>query len=265
MITTSIIIPTYKPQQYLDFCLASLDKQTMSKDNYEVLVILNGEKEPYFSAIQKTLEGYSFQSNLLHTSTTGVSNARNIGLNYAKGEYVAFIDDDDYVSPSYIKDLYELTIKNTSAIVVCNVLAFREPDMGFVKDYIGNAYEHFTASPSNSIFKKRKFLSSSCCKLIPNSIINNRRFNTRLKLSEDAIFMFEVSDKIQEIVLAPKECIYYRRLRANSASRKEISFKQKIQNKKLLIIAISKIYMKYPLRYNLFLFLSRIVAILNQK
>lgn len=262
MITISVIIPTYKPQQYLDTCLASLEKQTMNKDKYEVLIILNGEKEPYYSIIQEILGSYSFQSQLLHTSAAGVSNARNIGLNHAKGDYIAFIDDDDYVSSSYIEDLYKFAMKNPYNIVVSNVQTFTESDMIFRRDYIGNAFDRFSASPSNSIFEKRKFLSSSCCKLIPKSIINNRRFNTNLKLSEDAIFMFEVSDKIEDIILAPKESIYYRRLRTNSASRKPLPFRKEIQNKRLLIITIFKIYLKDPLRYNFLLFLSRVVAIL---
>ena len=264
MITTSVIIPTYKPQQYLDKCLESLEKQTMDKDCFEVLVVLNGEKEPYHSTIQKKLDSYPFSSQLIHTSTQGVSNARNIGLTHAKGKYVSFIDDDDCVSPSYLDELCKLAIKNPSAVIVSNVLTFREEDgMPLGKDYISKAYDHFSNQPSDSLFRKRKFLSSSCCKIIPMAIIKDRRFNTKLRLSEDAIFMFELSDKIRDVILASKSCIYYRRLRSNSASRKPVSFGQRLRNKTLLITIICGIYLKNPLQYNLLLFLSRIIAILK--
>ena len=262
MITISVIIPTYKPQQYLDICLESLEKQTMDKESYEVIVILNGEKRPYFSAIQRKLNSCSFSFQLFYTPQLGVSNARNIGINHAKGNCITFIDDDDYVSPSYLESLYKPVAKNPSAIIVSNVLTCTEAGMSLGKDYIGNAFDRFSAQPSNSLFKKRKFLSSSCCKLIPMSIIKDRRFDTKLKLREDAMFMFELSDEIQDIVLADKECVYYRRLRTNSASRKVQPIRQKLRNKWLLIITICNIYRKHLLRYNFFLFLSRVVAFL---
>ena len=262
MLTISVIIPTYKPQQYLDACLESLEKQTASKGIYEVLVVLNGEKEPYYSAIQKKLDSCSFSSQLLHTPVQGVSNARNIGLTHAKGKHIAFVDDDDYVSPSYLDGLCKLALENPSAIIVSNVLTVTEDGMTFGKDYISNAFERFSIHPSDSLFKKRKFLSSSCCKLIPMSIIKDRRFNTKLRQREDAMFMFELSDEIQDIVLADKGCIYYRRLRTQSASRKSQSLMQKLRTKTRLIAIICGIYQKHFLHYNFFLFLSRVVAFL---
>ena len=84
----SVIIPTHKPQRYIEVCLRSLDAQTLDKNRYEVLIILNGEKEPYYSTIQHLLDSYELNGRLLYTDVAGVSNARNIGLDNAEGNYI---------------------------------------------------------------------------------------------------------------------------------------------------------------------------------
>lgn len=61
----SVIIPTYAPKDYLWECLGSLENQTLSKDEFEVILVLNGEREPYESLIRKKLPKYSFASTLL--------------------------------------------------------------------------------------------------------------------------------------------------------------------------------------------------------
>ena len=76
----SVIIPTYKPQDYLWQCLESLERQTVSKTLYEVVIILNGCKEPYYSNISNRLKDYTMDVRLLQTDEAGVSYARNIGI-----------------------------------------------------------------------------------------------------------------------------------------------------------------------------------------
>ena len=100
----SIIIPTYKPQSYLWECLSSLSNQTFPKEDYEILLVLNGCENPYKLEIESFISKRSSNVNiqLIHTLDAGVSNARNIALSYVKGEYVTFIDDDDFVSPLFL-------------------------------------------------------------------------------------------------------------------------------------------------------------------
>ena len=96
----SVIVPTFKPQAYLWECLNSLVAQTFAKDDFEVLLVLNGCLEPYKSERESYLAKNKDKINIrfISTETPGVSNARNIALDNAKGEYIAFFDDDDYVS-----------------------------------------------------------------------------------------------------------------------------------------------------------------------
>mgnify|MGYP000013529029 CR=1 FL=1 len=80
----SVIIPTYAPKDYLWECLGSLENQTLSKDEFEVILVLNGEREPYESLIRKKLPKYSFASTLLYSTPNGVSRARNHGMEKAQ-------------------------------------------------------------------------------------------------------------------------------------------------------------------------------------
>ena len=122
----SVIIPTYKPQAYLWECLGSLCRQTFDKNAFEIILILNGCKEPYYAQIKEYISVNMSGCNviLLQTDTGGVSNARNIGLDIAKGEYITFIDDDDYVSSKYLECLYEKVAIDT--VSLCYPYAFDE-------------------------------------------------------------------------------------------------------------------------------------------
>jgi len=258
----SVIIPTYSPGEYLWECLDSLCEQSFLKRNFEILLILNGTKEPYYSSIIEYIKKHTDTSiTLYYTQIAGVSNARNMGLNVARGEYIVFVDDDDIVSLNYLEELSKRA--DPFSIVVSNVMTFTETINNIGNDYITQIFYRLKNSSTNSLFKKRGFLSSSCCKLIPRTIIDSHRFNLRYSLGEDALFMASLSDKIKYIVLSSEDTIYYRRLRKNSASRRGLSFCENINNTFFLIFSYLKMYLSSPFEYNILFFSSRIVAVLR--
>lgn len=254
----SIIIPTYKPGSYLKDCLESINNQTMDKKCFEVIIVLNGVIKPYIEYIYSLTKMYDFNSVVIPTETPGVSNARNIGLTRAQGEYVCFIDDDDKISPSYLENLYSKATPNN--IVASNVKAFYNNSNKTENDYIASAYKKLINKNSPlSVFKGRKFMSSSCCKIISRRIIQDVRFDTNLKIGEDSVFMAKISKKVKSIVLSDSSAIYYRRLRAGSASR----VKQPILKKCNIVCKLLKKYTKMLTpSYNIPFIATRIVAAL---
>lgn len=119
----SVIIPSYKPQSYIWECLDSLCRQTFPKNDFEVILVLNGCKEPYESQIKEYISKHpDIHWRYFQTDQGGVSNARNIGLDAAKGEYITFVDDDDYVSGVYLKELYKKAGMNV--ISASNTVAY---------------------------------------------------------------------------------------------------------------------------------------------
>lgn len=254
----SIIIPTYKPGSYLKDCLESINNQTMDKKCFEVIIVLNGVIKPYIEYIYSLTKMYDFNSVVIPTETPGVSNARNLGLSRTQGEYVCFIDDDDKISPSYLENLYSKATPNN--IVASNVKAFYNNSNKTENDYIASAYKKLINKNSPlSVFKGRKFMSSSCCKIISRRIIQDVRFDTNLKIGEDSVFMAKISKKVKSIVLSDSSAIYYRRLRAGSASR----VKQPILKKCNIVCKLLKKYTKMLTPYyNIPFIATRIVAAL---
>ncbi|CDA57032.1 putative uncharacterized protein [Prevotella sp. CAG:604] len=254
----SIIIPTYKPGSYLKDCLESINNQTMDKKCFEVIIVLNGVIKPYIEYIYSLTKMYDFNSVVIPTETPGVSNARNLGLSRTQGEYVCFIDDDDKISPSYLENLYSKATPNN--IVASNVKAFYNNSNKTENDYIASAYKKLINKNSPlSVFKGRKFMSSSCCKIISRRIIQDVRFDTNLKIGEDSVFMAKISKKVKSIVLSDSSAIYYRRLRAGSASR----VKQPILKKCNIVCKLLKKYTKMLTpSYNIPFIATRIIATL---
>ena len=259
-LAVSIIIPTFNPNKYLYECINSLENQTFNKENFEIIIVLNGPKNPYYEIILNYLEVSSFvNKKLIYTNTIGVSNARNIGIINSKGKNICFIDDDDLVSLNYIEGLYKQCDDN--AMVISNLKCFNNNINSLHDDYITIAFKKFKDKKKLTILEMRKFLSSSCGKLVPKGMINNARFNTKLTVMEDACFMFKISKDIKQTYLADETVIYYRRIRNASVSRKQKSVLKIIQETILFIkCLIANLLNNQFFRYNYILLFMQISA-----
>lgn len=256
----SVIIPTYKPGAYIWECLDSFCKQDFSKDDFEIIIVLNGCKEPYYSQILRYKNEYmtGCQVNFLQTDMPGVSNARNMALDVAKGEYVTFVDDDDYVSPSFLSGLYNAVAPDV--VSLCRPLAFIDGEEGFIPYRITKAFDALSTKGITGVSKARKFFSGPCMKLIPMSFIQNRRFDVRFQNSEDTIFMFLISDKIHKVSFASADAVYYRRIRNDSAMTRRRKLSAVIVNDIRVLKEIIKIYCKSPRSFSFAFFMTRLLG-----
>lgn len=259
----SVIIPTYKPQDYLWECLDSMVIQTFPKGEFEVILVLNGCTEPYKSAIEKyiaeKMNGMSV--NFIHTEVGGVSNARNLALDQVKGEFVTFIDDDDFVSPRYLDLLYDKADAET--ISVCYPYAFNDGDMTQINYQISKIYDKQSISGHQFYTSSRKYFSGPCMKLIPMSFIQDRRFDTRFSNGEDSLFMFLISDRFKYVNYTSKDAIYYRRYRTGSAVTSKRKKMDIIQNGIRLFLATTRIWINSPFKYNFRFYLTRCLGFIN--
>lgn len=256
----SVIIPSYKPQEYLWECLDSLSKQSLDKSKFEIILILNGCNEPYRSQIQRWIDTHSdLNFNLLQTDVQGVSNARNIGIDNAKGEYITFIDDDDYVSVSYLEGL--LKIADNKSIILSDSRAFVEGNEGFKETYSPHiAYQRCYKNKVQNIIQARAIFNGPCMKLIPISLVQGINFDTTISNGEDALFMFLISKKIKKLKYAEPSAIYYRRYRTASATT---AIKPKlfwIKNAFRLNNKYLSSWIKKPFAYNFLFTCNRLMA-----
>ncbi len=113
----SIIVPIYNSEHYLHDCLKSIQDQTF--DNFEVLLIDDGSSD-HSGRIAKQFCEEDKRFRYLHYNRGGVANARNHGLEMAKGKYIGFIDSDDTVEKEYLYELYNAAESNSSEIASCS-------------------------------------------------------------------------------------------------------------------------------------------------
>lgn len=254
----SVIIPSFKPGDYIYELIDSLSIQTYNNSLFEIIIILNGHKEHFYDSIMSYLKSNYSDINykLLYSEWGNVSNARNIGLDNAQGEYFAFVDDDDILSPNYLEELSKSA--SNDCVAVSNTLSFNDSIKDSFKNYYSEKIDKVIITQETDIFKRRAFLSPVAFKLIHRDIIANKRYDTSFRNGQDTIFMFEISDKIKRIKICTK-AYYYIRVRNNSASHTQTLLMRlgKCVNS---IIKVSKIYFNNPLKYNFRLYISRVVG-----
>ena len=260
----SVIVPTYKPQAYLWECLDSIYNQTFHKSDYELVLVLNGCNEPYNAQITEWLSKHSdLQVQYFQTDEGGVSNARNIALDNARGEYVTFIDDDDLISPVYLQELYENASPDT--ISLCYPYAFNDGKREIQLPYgITDAYSYCIEHKCNKLTSRvRKYFSGPCMKLIPMSFIQDRRYDVRFKNGEDSLFMFLISDKIHKLAFTSMQAVYYRRYRENSAYTRKHSWLYIIKNGVQMGCAYTRIFLSNPTHYSFSLYIIRLLGVIK--
>lgn len=257
----SVIVPTYKPQAYLWECLGSIYNQTFPKNDYELILVLNGCSEPYNTQINDwLLKHRDLQVQYFQTNECGVSNARNMALDNVRGEYVTFIDDDDFVSPVFLEELYKVSSTTNNIVSLCYPFAFKDGNIDEQIHYtVTDAYYYCVENKCKSLSSvARKFFSGPCMKLIPMNIIGDRRYNKHFRIGEDSLFMFLISNRVKGVAFTSSKAIYYRRYRDASASFTKGSIKKQTVNNFRLIWEYIKIYLHGG--YSFYLFATRVAS-----
>ena len=113
----SIIVPVYNTSDYLEACFESLSAQTFK--DIEIVAIDDGSTDDSLSICTKWAQKDQ-RIKVIHQGNKGSAAARNRGIDEASGEYLMFVDSDDFVSPDYVKLLNEETVKNNTDISFCN-------------------------------------------------------------------------------------------------------------------------------------------------
>lgn len=200
----SIIVPVYNVQNYLDKCIESILNQ--SYENLEIILVDDGSTD----LSGKKCDNYrAFDSRIhvIHKSNGGLSSARNAGLDAAKGDYVGFIDSDDYIAPDFYESLLKIS-DNPNTIACSRIVRVDETGAVFQR-----TYDHDKAEITSISEYIRELLLhtgdvSVCSKLFPRSLIGKHRFD-ETKLNEDLLFMIGLLNKLQSICYTGKIGYYY--------------------------------------------------------
>ena len=253
----SVIIPTFRPKDYLWACLTSLEKQTLRHDCFEVLLILNGEEEPYRHLIDEFLiKNPGLPCRLIYNKESGVSLARNRGLDEAKGEYICFMDDDDIITECYLEELYRLASRDT--VPLSYITAFEDDTADYRPLYISQDYKG--PHCRTPFVSARRYFYVPYCKLLHRDIIGTRRFDPSLRNGEDALFMFLISDRMHWVRFTGMNAEYRYRQRITSAFNISRSASYHIGNMIRCQYKATRIFLSHPTRYSLVFYIKYILA-----
>lgn len=175
----SVIIPVYNTENYIDRCLDLILNNTYHK--LQIICINDGSTDNSFNILNKYRTRDS-RIIVINKENGGVSSARNIGLDLADGEYISFIDSDDFILPNYYEYLMEIMTENDADIIDC--LKGAEINIPKGKDY--------KTMTQFEIVKNKSMRSYAAGKIYKRSIIGSNRFVEGISLHEDCIFNMSI-------------------------------------------------------------------------
>lgn len=209
----SIIVPIYNSELYLKDCIESIINQTYKK--LEIILVNDGSKDNSGSIC----DDYAKKDDrikVFHNKNYGVSYTRNFALSKACGEYIGFVDSDDYLDLNMYEILLNNILKTKSEISVCDVT--RD------KNKLNNGKNDKVIVYSQRDYIKKYFrINSQTCeyypvnKLYKKSILKNNMFPSMYHEGEDAIAVLKVVLKAKKIVYCQNN-LYYYRINQNSAT-----------------------------------------------
>lgn len=254
IIRVSVLVPVYNAERFIIRCVDSVLGQTFTE--YELLLINDGSTDGSGIICDELAEKDS-RIRVIHKNNTGVSDTRNWGLREAKGEYIYFLDSDDYIDNHMLEIMYESAIKEHSDIVMCqyyidNAGEITLVDMDYEAQYntseeIKNKliYRYYTDSHEG--------LYTLCNKLIRRSLYvdNNICVDVERKRGEDAWFVFACLKHARKVVYIPQGFYYYYQ-NQNSIMHKVYldQYQQWVYSRKELLLENEEL--KFDIDYNLF-------------
>ena len=207
----SIIVPVYNVENYLRMCLDSIEHQTYS--NIEVLLINDGSPDSSGEICQEYVARDS-RFRYFEKENGGASDARNYGIERSNGKYLTFVDSDDWLSLTYVEDLYQAAIRNDSDTVISHYTIYNESDRNYYVHIWDDYYEkNYTSEELIMELPKLELNGyiyiTSWGILFKKELFNNVKF-PKGKVIEDSWTNYKLFFKSKKITYIHKEIYYHR-------------------------------------------------------
>ncbi len=222
----SIIIPLYNGEKYIVHCIDSVLTQDAGLLDYEIIIVNDGSVDGSGGIIDKYAAGYPHKIKAVHQQNMGASEARKTGLRYATGEYLVFLDSDDWLEKDALKKMYDRCIANNLDFLECSFVRYRTPESSY-----------FTYHKYSGIFTQEEFYSvlfdineeiAVTCAMSRRELWSEDMFlpsNVRLP-NEDLFPLYSLASKIKRAEITNDMPIYHYRYNPNSATHTNVLLKQ---------------------------------------
>ena len=212
----SVVVPVYNVEKYLNSCINSIANQTY--ENIEVLLVDNGSRDSSELIIDKWVALDKRVVKLL--TVGGVSIARNAGIDKANGEFICFVDADDYINPCMIEKLYDALVRSNTDLAICGYTSvFRSKKN---KRHCFLKYGKYTIREYLSCLVKNpmdSYYGGPVCKLYKLKKLGMIHFEEGENHAEDWIFNVRILKEVQEIAVVSDSLYYYRADREGSLTK----------------------------------------------
>lgn len=213
----SVIVPVYNVEQYLVQCVDSILNQKY--ENFELLLVDDGSTDKS-GDICDVYGKRDKRVRVFHKKNGGVSSARNVGLDNAKGEWIAFVDSDDIVTPSYLSGLYS-DVRSDVDLVIQKYFIFKNSLRDERSPEVIKETDVYDKSDLQKLIVEHRLDKNGyiCSKLYKQEFIrnNNIRFQEEISFCEDYYFLFQYLDIIYGKVVCSPVANYLYRDRENSS------------------------------------------------
>lgn len=199
----SILSPCYNVENFLPKCLDTIIGQTYS--NLQIVLIDDGSKDNTWKIMQ-CYAAKDERIEIYHQENQGVAHTRNNLLDKVKGDYILFVDSDDWMELEMVKYLVEKAVATNASIVACSMVKN--------DDYYENTLpqEDLLERPKAvfEFLRHVRFNGSLCNKLVETSLLHNVRFHCGISYGEDALFVWNVLQNVDRMLLTNKVLYHYR-------------------------------------------------------
>ena len=210
----SIIVPIYNCELYLERCIESIVGQTY--DNIEVLLIDDGSTDSS-GKICDIFAKKDSRIKVYHKKNGGVSSARNFGIEKSTGDWISFVDSDDWVEKDFCYKMIDKLLDSEYNLAICAYKRVYDSKVEFQN--LNKFNDCFNSSEFlNNVLNVQTGFGFCHMKIYKRSLIDKIRFNEKLKVGEDALFNSNVSKKVNGIFV--NECLYNYYFNSSSLVRK---------------------------------------------
>lgn len=218
----SIIVPIYNSEKFIADCIESLINQTYQ--NIEIILINDGSSDNSYE-ICKKYQSIDSRIRLVSQVNSGVSKARNKGIEVATGHYIMFVDSDDYADKQLCELLISRNKDSYKDMVFCSYLYINAKSGEMIKlpkyDRENNISSVLDLAGENfNFFYLNLYFNSPVCKLYRYELVKNVIFNSELSLGEDLLFNLDFLEKCEKISFVNEALYFYRIGGGNSLSSK---------------------------------------------
>ena len=219
----SVIVPVYNVEKYLNKCIDSIISQTYK--NLEIILVDDGSPDNS-GAICDEYAKKDTRIRVIHKENGGVSSARNVGIEISNGNWISFIDSDDWIEEDYFEIMLNEAKKENADIVFC----------GYNRIW-KNKVETINGFEDNKSFNSKEYLINALTpqtgigfchmKIIKRNSIGQIRFNNELVVGEDALFNVEISKNIEKAFFCKKALYNYRNNESSVVKRFDSNYAKK--------------------------------------